>query len=171
MKKQLITIISIGGAAVVILASALAYIGFDISQRVEKVKESRLVLSSSSQTGEKLALLRLDLAAFEPYTDDLENALPDKEQLINLPRELKTMAFQNSINLTSNFSGEEFKSSSNFNWLGLTVSTDGKFDNLINFLKLLDNSRYSVRFENIDLSFKDNGFKGTFVGKVFYYQK
>ncbi len=171
MKKQLMTIISIGGVVAVILALALIYAGFDISQRVERVKESRLALNSNSQTSEKLSLLRLDLAAFEPYAAGLENALPDKEQLINLSRDLKTMAFQNSISIISNFSGEEFKSSSNFNWLGLTVSADGKFDNMINFLKLLDNSRYSVRFENIDLSSKDSGFKGAFVGKVFYYQK
>ncbi len=171
MKKQLITIISIGGAVAVVLLLALTYVSFDISQRAERVKESRLALNSNSQTGEKLALLRLDLTAFEPYLVSLENALPDKEQLINLPRDLKTMAFQNSIGITSNFSGEEFKSSSNFNWLGLTVSADGKFDNLINFLKVIDNSRYSVRFENIDLSSNNGGFKGSFVGKVFYYQK
>ena len=171
MKKQLITIISIGGATAIVLMLVLIYVGFDISQRTERIKESRLILNYSSRTGEKLAFLRLDLTAFEPYAGGLENALPDKEQLINLPRDLKTMAFQNSINITSNFSGEEFKSSSNFNWLGLTVGADGKFDNLINFLKLLDNSRYSVRFENIDLSSNSGGFKGSFVGKVFYYQK
>ena len=78
------------------------------------------------------------------------------------------MAVQNKINLASNFSGENVKSSGELKWIGLTATAEGNFNDLINFLKAIESSRYSVKLDNVDFGEKDGKFKMLLNGKVLF---
>lgn len=171
MPKQLVKIIIVGFSSVAVLAGALAFVSFDISRRVGEVKELQEKLSVHSQTNEILADIRSDLNRFQPYLPALENALASKNQLINLPRELNSMAIQNSVNVSARFVDEGSDSSTGLSWLGLSMAGEGKFDNLIEFLQTLENSRYFVKLSKLDFNRDKDGFKTTFSGQAFYYEK
>lgn len=166
MKKQLFTI-GVGIIIIVVLITALIFIGFDISKKAIKVSESKQDIYFRSNIIKSLSILRSDINKIQPYIYGLNNVLPTKDQLINFPRELSLIASQNKINLSFNFSGEN--SNDRLKWIELTGTAEGDFINIINFLKSIENSNYSVKIDNIDFNEKDDVSKTIFNGKVFYF--
>lgn len=170
MKRQLTILIGIGATMILILAVALFLIGLDINKRVRQINELRNNINSRFLTTENLSVLRFDMAKFQPYISLLDLFSPNKDQLINLSREFNTIAFQNKVNLSSSFTGESPVSKTDLNWIGLNMNINGNFNDIINFMKAVENSRYSIKFNSLDISQKDNQFKSQLNGKVFYFQ-
>lgn len=169
MRKQLILTAGLGILMILLLGGGLVFIGIDISKKSEQIKEIRNEISLRSKIINSLSTIRGEINKVQPYILGIENLLPTKDQLINFSKELDTAAAQNKVSLASNFSGEDARSSGDLKSLGLTASTEGDFSNLISFLKSVENSRYAVKLENIDLSERDKKFKMLFNGKIFYF--
>ncbi|MEK7634484.1 MAG: type 4a pilus biogenesis protein PilO [Patescibacteria group bacterium] len=170
MKRQLTILIGIGTAAILILLTALFLIGWDIDKRVWQINGLRNNLNSRFSTTENLSDLRDDMEKFKPYIPLVDSFLPNKDRLINLSREFNIVAFQNKVNFSSSFAGESPVSKTDLNWIGLNMNIDGNIDDIINFIKAIENSRYSVKLSSLDIGQKDNQFKSQLSGKVFYFQ-
>jgi Tfp pilus assembly protein PilO len=169
MKKKFILTAGLGMLIILILSAGLFFFGFDISGKSDQIREIKSEIALRSKIINSLSAMRNDINMVQPYILGINNMLPTKDQLINFSKELDMTASQNKINLTSNFSGEDTKFSGELKWIGLTAAAEGDFNNLINFLKSIENSRYSVKLENIDFSEKDKKFKMLLNGKVFYF--
>lgn len=167
MKKQLVLTIGLGILIIFILGAFLFFLKNDISKKTEKIKEIKQEIILRSKIINSLSIMRGDINLIQPYISGIDNFLFTKDQLINFSKELDSMAAQEKINIASNFS--EGSGAGELKWIGLTSAAEGNFNNLVNFLKLIENSRYSVKLDNIDLSEKDNIFKTIFNGKVFYF--
>lgn len=170
MKRQLTILIGAGAVEILILAAALFLIGWDINKRVGEINELRNNMNLRFSTTENLSNLRDDMEKFKPYIPLLNSFLPNKDRLINLSREFNIVAFQNKVNFSSSFAGEGFVSKTDLNWIGLNMNIDGNIDDIINFIKAIENSRYSVKLSSLDIGQKDNQFKSQLNGKVFYFQ-
>jgi len=169
MKKQLVLTVGLGVLIILILAALLIILRADILKKIIQISEIKKELDFRSTIIKSLSTMRSDINLVQPYIFGIENILPTKDQLINFSKDLNMMAVQNKINLASNFSGENVKSSGELKWIGLTATAEGNFNDLINFLKAIESSRYSVKMDNIDFSEKDGKFKMLFNGKVFYF--
>ena len=107
-----------------------------------------------------------------PYILGIENILPSRDELVNFSRDLSAAAGQNSVSFTSKFSGENLIgkiSADDLKWIGVDFTLGGGFDNIVNFLKTVENSRYSIKLNALDLSRRDNDYRGLLNGKVFYF--
>ncbi len=168
MKKNLFLTIGFGLGLVLILAAVFIFLSFDIIKKTAQVKNLRGKISSYYGANESLATLRSDMENVRPYLPGIDAFLLTKDQLIGFPRDFKSLAGQFQIDAVSNFleTGEQ---SGDMRWIGVRVSANGEIDGLIGFLKALENSRYSVGFDNLDLSKAVKGFKAALSGKIFYF--
>lgn len=169
MKKQLILTAGLGALIILILGVGLIIIRADILKKTEQINEIKKELDFRSTIIKSLSTMRGDINLIQPYIFGLDNVLPTKDQLINFSKDLNMMAAQNKINLASNFSGENIESSKGLKRIGLTATAEGNFNDLVNFLKAVENSRYSVKLDNIDINEKDGKYKMLLNGKVFYF--
>ncbi len=169
MKKQLILTAGLGALIILILGAVLIILRADILKKSGQINEIKKELGFRSTIIKSLSTMRGDINLIKPYVFGLDNILPTKDQLINFSKDLNMMAAQNKINLASNFSGENVESSKGLKWIGLTATAEGNSNDLINFLKAIESSRYSVKLDNVDFSEKDGKFKMFLNGKVFYF--
>lgn len=172
MKKHLVLTIGLGVLIIFILSALLFFLKNDISKKTDKIKEIKQEIILRSKIISSLSVMRGDINLIQPYIPGIDNFLFTKDQLINFSKELDGMAAQDKINISSSFSEGSGASEKpgELKWIGLTSAAEGNFNGLIRFLKSIENSRYSVKLENIDLSEeKDSIFKMIFNGKVFYF--
>lgn len=170
MKRQLTKLIGIGSAVILVLAAALVFVGLDISKRVDQISLQRSDMNSRFLTTEHLSVLRYDLAAVQPYIPALNLLLQNKDQLINLPKELGAIAAQDKVDFSLSFSGESAVPQKDLNWIGLNINISGEIGNIIGFLKAVENGRYFIKFNGLDINKKDNKFAAPLNGVVFYFQ-
>lgn len=152
-----------------IWAAIFVFLSFDIAGKTDRIKNLRKEIASYYRANENLAVLRSDLESVQPYLPGIDTFLLNKDQLIGFPRDLKSLASQFQIDAVSNFSETGKEEAGDIRWIGVKVSADGEMNNLIEFLKALENSRYSVGFNNLDFSKAAKGFKATLNGKIFYF--
>ncbi len=151
------------------LIAILFFIGSDITKRIDQIKQIRADLLFRQQLTESLALLHKDSQEAQNYSSELENILPTRDQLLNFPHDLSTIARQNKIELNSSLGQETSGAVEGLKKVGFTMATQGSFDNFINFLKSLETGRYFIDLGSIDFSRQNNNFKAFMNGGVFYF--
>ncbi|MBI5306272.1 type 4a pilus biogenesis protein PilO [Candidatus Wolfebacteria bacterium] len=168
MKNPLTIKIAVGLALILFLVSALVVIGFDINKKISQITDLRQKISSRSQIVKNLSLLRFDFNKFEASKNILEGLLINKDKLIEFLKDLSALNSQTNVSFSSSFTGEELDD----NGLGhfnLAMVGDAGFDNFIKFVKYLENGNFFLQFDNLDIAGKDNNFKISLNGKIFYY--
>ncbi|MEE8131834.1 MAG: type 4a pilus biogenesis protein PilO [Candidatus Paceibacterota bacterium] len=168
-KKKLLLNIGISLGIILILGAALFFLNSKIKDEVKQIQKVKEKLTLRSQTTEFIALLRRESEQVEPYLDDLDNMIITKDKLVNLSQDLSTIAMQNQVNLKLSIGKETPKTESELGEINITITIDGAFDNLIKFLKDLENSRYFVKLNKLDFTKKGNDFKGILNGVIFYF--
>lgn len=166
-KKQLLLKLGIGLAVVLILATLMFLLSFDISRRVRQIQNQRSEMVFRTQTIDALASLKSDFAKAKPYFSFLENILPQKDQLITFSKDLETLARQNKIDLGFSFGSEAPSSETEPGSLSFTLTAAGTFSDLLGFFKDINKSRYFVNFISIDLNKRDTVYTGNLSGRVF----
>ena len=170
MAKQLIVIISFAAAVALFSLTGLIYLGFDISGNVKKIESLRSDLAFNSRITQSLSQLKADLNSTQPYLNTLDKILSNRDQLIKFSGDINALAARNAISVISSFSSES-KNGDNLASIDLNMTVEGFYDNFINYLKALENSRYSVKFNVVDFYNNADRIKAQMTGKVFYYEK
>ena len=170
MAKQLIVIISFAAAVALFSLTGLIYLGFDISGNVKKIESLRSDLAFNSRITQSLSQLKADLNSTQPYLNTLDKILSNRDQLIKFSGDINALAARNAISVISSFSSES-KNGDNLASIDLNMTVEGFYDNFINYLKALENSRYSVKFNVVDFYNNADSIKAQMTGKVFYYEK
>ncbi|HDH07564.1 MAG TPA: hypothetical protein ENG89_00905 [Candidatus Moranbacteria bacterium] len=168
-RKKILLNIGISFGIVVLLGVALFFLSSIVEDKAEQIRKAKEELSFRSQVSESIALLRNESGQVEPYLDDLENILITKDNLVNFSQDLKTIAQQNQISLNLSFGTETPKTKNELGKINFTITIDGDFDNLIKFLKDLENSKYFVKLDKLDLTKKGGGLKIILKGVIFYF--
>ena len=150
------------------MAGGLVYLRLDIIDKVNSAENIRKEMNSYSRVAEELNLLRSDIDKIKPYLFELNNAVQTKDQLVNFNKDIKIIANQNQVSVVSNFSDEKESVKSGLKEIGVSVNANGGLENLINFLKALEKSNYSVKLNTLDFSQSDKEYKAVFNGEVFY---
>ena len=166
-KKRLLIFIGIPSGVCLILAIALFFLGSGIVRHTDQIKKLRSDLDFRLQATESLALLRQDFAQAQTYLPNLESVLPNRNQLVGFSRDLGIIAKQNQIDLNSSLGGETPSGTKGLEEINFTMTGQGSFDNFINFLKSVRNSRYLIKFQGLDFTRQGGNFKALLTGQIF----
>jgi len=170
-KKQLLLMIIVILLGILISGAGLYFLGKDIKGNAEIVRNARQKLFSRSKIGERITFLKSQAEQARFYSPDLENILISRDQLANFSRDITAMAKQNSIDLSSSFSGETPATADGLGKVGLTMTVVGSLENIVEFLKMFNNSRYSAEFNFLDFVSQGEKFKALLNGQIFFFQK
>ncbi len=167
-KKRLLIIIGIPLGICLILITSLFFVGSDISKRTEQIKHLRSEISFALHSTESLAILNKDSEQAKNYIVQLENILPQRDRLVTFPRDINIIAKQSQVDANSTLGQEESKGGdAGLRQTNFSVTGQGSFDNLINFLKFLEGSQYLVSLKMLDFTQQDGDFKTLLTGQVF----
>ena len=166
-KKKLILMISIFAVVSAVLLTALIFSGFDIKKRIKQVSELRGEINFQTRAIQNLALLRQDKTEADIYSAELSGVLINRDQLVNFSKDLSIMANQNKIDLGLTIGVETQKTENSPGKTAFTLSVKGSFDDLINFLRTLENSKYFINLNSIDFTRQEDKFKALINGEVF----
>lgn len=167
MAKQLIIILIFVAAVMLLSLAGLVYLSIDISSSVKKIEGLRSDLAFNHRITQSLFNLKSDLKSVQPYLGTLENILPNRDQLIKFSGDINALSSQSAISATSEFSSES-KDSEGLASIGVNMMVEGGFNNFINYLKALENSRYSIKIDVVDFYKNADKIKAQMSGKVFY---
>jgi Tfp pilus assembly protein PilO len=166
-KKHLTISIGIFLGAAFILMISLFFLNFDIKNRANRIKTLRQELNTYLQSIANLASLRQDFSKAQSYFASLDMILPTRDRLVNFPKDINLIARQNKIDLSLNFGQETLKTANEPGKTGFTISAQGTLDNLLNFLKNLENSLYLTNLTMLDFTREGDKFKALITGQVF----
>jgi Tfp pilus assembly protein PilN len=167
-KKRLLIIIGIPLGVCLILATALFFISSDIAKRTEQIKQLRSEIVFGLQSTESLAILSKEAEQAKNYIVQLENILPQRDQLVTFPRDLNIIAKQAQVDANSTLGQEESSGGdAGLRQTSFSVTGQGSFDNLLSFLKFLEGGQYLVSLKMLDFTQQDGGFKTLLTGQVF----
>lgn len=82
----------------------------------------------------------------------LKKRLASQNDLLGFSRELGDIAGAVNVNVVPAFTGESQGGNGRFGSTGVTLTVDGRWNDIISFLDALNSSRFIVRLTNIDLS-------------------
>ncbi len=168
-RKQLAIIIGVVLGVVLFFSIALIFLGSDIKENAERVKNARSELLSQSEATESLALLRSQAEQSRSYSVVLESILINRNKLVNFSRDVGAMAKQNRIDLNSSFSGESV-SAEGLGKIGLAMSATGPFDGFVQFLKILGNSKYPIKINSIHFTAQGDKIRAQLNGNAFFFE-
>jgi len=166
-KKRLLITIGIPLAVCLILVLALFFIGSNITKQAAQIEKLKGDLFNRQQLTQSLASLKQGSEQVQPYLTELENILPSQDQLLGFSRDIGIIAKQNKLNLNTTVGQEISESGDGLRQTDFTSTGQGTFDNFINFLKGLENSRYFIKLNTFDLTGQDGDFKMSMKGQVF----
>lgn len=166
-RRRLTILISISLGIIFVFSAAIVFLAYDIVNRTNRITSLRGELSSRREGIQSLASLRQDFEKSKIYSANLQNVLPTRDQLLKFSPDLNTIATQNKINFSSSLGNEERGENTKVGETSFNITAQGSFENLINFLKDVSNSRYPLKFVSLDLvQDQKNEFKISLTGKV-----
>ena len=171
-RNGLIAELSVGLSLTALLTLTLILIASDVGSRANKIQSLQNELRSRTNALKSLVILRDGAEKTKIYSNLLETALPNKDEVIvQFPKDLNSYAKINQIGLGFSFGAEKPSAgaepgSVNFD---LTISS-ASFGDTIRFLKTSENSRYFINWESLDLARSSENkqkFSGLISGKIF----
>lgn len=160
---------NIGGTilGLLIITAFIFFLAKDISNRTETIKERRRELTSRLQAFGSLALLRSDAERAGKLFVELQNSLPQKDQLIGFSKALEGFAKNNQLDFGFFFEAEAVSTDVLPGRNEFKVTSSGSYANFIRFLKKIEESQYFVNFNLFDLAQKGKEFDILMRGGVF----
>ncbi|PIR04612.1 MAG: hypothetical protein COV57_03455 [Candidatus Liptonbacteria bacterium CG11_big_fil_rev_8_21_14_0_20_35_14] len=155
-KKNWKQIFSIGSIiAILIIVAQLIVIGILKNKIEDKINilgnENQKVQIEAQIFEKKDNLLKQQNEAkiFEPL---LKKKLASKDDLISFTRDIGVIGKTASVNVVPAFTGESKDESNFFGSANMTLTVDGNFSNILNFMQLVEESRFLITYENFDVS-------------------
>lgn len=169
-KKQLITAVAIPLVIILALSGGLLFLSSNIQKKSQQIINLQKELNLRLKSAETLVSLHKDSKEAEEYFPALQNVLPTRDQLVTFPRDLNNIAKQSQVNLNLTLGKEVPKTDKDMARIEFVMTLGGKFDNISEFLKGVEKSRYYIKFNSFDFV-REGGdnFKVLLNGQVFFF--
>jgi hypothetical protein len=149
-KKRLLIAISIPATISLVLLIAIFFLASDIGNLANKIYQTRKDINFGLQAINSLAGLRQDYEQAKIYMPEVGGILPSKDQLLSFSKDMNTMAKLNQVSLNLNIGQENRPAASQLTQIDVSTAGQGTFNNLLSFLKTVENSRYFIKFGSLD---------------------
>ncbi len=166
--KKVTVKLSISLGIIAVLVLGIIFFGFRVDSLSEKVITTRQELGERSRSLQSLASLRSDYSTKgQSYLNVLYNVIPEKDELIDLSKNFQVIAQEGQLDYGFTFLGENPPIAENLGSVKFSLSLGGSLNELLSFLKNLENFRYLISLENVSLNRADR-MRMNIRGDVFY---
>lgn len=167
-KRRFLIELSIAIGLVVFLMGLLFLIGWDLSRRAGIADSRRSELTYRNLAISSLASLKKDATEAERYFGILENVLPQHDQLIDFSKELNSAARSRNLGFSFAFKSEREAQEDRAGAASFAMSLQGKTDQVLDFIRFIERSRFLVKLTSFDFSRFEDGFRAAINGEVFF---
>lgn len=154
-KRRFIKQLIIASASVAFVAVIIILLNFDLNKRMSRIEARKAQALLQSQSILILSDLKKEAVLARADYELLENALPTRDKLIALPRELETLAKAHNIDLGFSFGSETPSSEGQPGSIRFTMSLGGGIDDLLDFMKAFEANAYFINLSSVDLAKKE----------------
>lgn len=161
----LISILIIGA-----LLGILALFNLNLGKTSAKINSLSNNLFSRSSSIQGTSELKSQYNAYgESYLNVLYNVVPQKDELINFPKEIQTLASAFDLSLGFSYVGESAVTDEAPGSVSFQISVEGpEMASIIEFIKEFENFRYFTQLESFAVGPSNANIKANIRGKVFF---
>lgn len=169
-RKRLIIELSISLLIVLALFAGVEFFKGNVGDYSDRIVAARATLSNRAASVGELASLRSQFnGKASNYLNVLHNIIPPYDQLINLNKELQSLAVQSNVGYGFSFAGEVSKSSGGLGSISFNLdASSGNFSSLMSFLKLVQNLRYLSSVDEVSMRSNNATLVMNIKARVFY---
>ncbi len=165
--QKIYLIISLTAIAVIILAGLNYWLMMRANIVVGQIQEKRQALAFRSRVVEGETLLRSDLIRAQREGAFLDNILPAPDNLIDFPRDITIWANQNNVDVGFSFLRETESINQEPGYIPFLLTGAGQRQDIFNFIRTMENSRYFIQFNQYDLVSESGKFTLFINGQIF----
>lgn len=165
-------LIKIGIAILIItpLVIGVWYVKSLIKSTTDTIVQSRKQFAERAASLNALVGLRDQYESFgKAYLNVLRNVIPIKDELINISKELESLAAKNDLGFGFSFKGEKDPSDGELGYIEYSLNISGDSINQIqSFIKDLDEFKYINTVDSLKLNRKNEEIEGNVEGRVYF---
>lgn len=152
-KKNFIRILGVSCGIVIVLGGILWYVKADIDKHLETTKTLRTDVTNIENALSALASLQGDAETANNYLAQIDRMLITKDQLLTFSTDISFLAQQAGFTGSPKFGEDTAPQTGELHKTNFSLFLEGDkgVGDLGNFLKLVEQSKYYVRFNSIDL--------------------
>jgi hypothetical protein len=168
-KKQIFTQLAIGLIVLAALIAGLVFFGSNIKDYSERISEGRQELFERSRALSSLASIRNQYETkAKTYLGLLYNIIPQRDQLINFSRDLRTAAGEVE-SFGFSFVSESSPTVDSLGVISFNVTIQTTISRLTEFIKNLEKFKFLVMIDSLSIE-RQRGdvFQAPFRGRVFF---
>ena len=166
-KSRLIINIAVASGILIVLLFALFLVSRDVQTEAASIKTAKSDLKTRVQQLNDLARLREETKTARPNSVKLGAAVPNKDELFSVRRELEQLAGKN--NLTQNFSfGSEAQKEKGLGSINFELKLQGGDFSIRSFVDEVESSYPFVRIIALDMVRQENDFSATIKGQILF---
>ena len=167
-KFRLISSLSVTLGTLLIIAVVIVYLGFDISTKAGFISDTQAQLFKRVVDITNLTKLKEQEKAADAALFKLNNALPKRDSLFSVSRDLGDFARARSLSFGSKFGDEIASKDDKPGFIRLEMNTGGSYADLVSFIKDIEASSYFINLLNFDIVRQGARFSALINGEVFF---
>lgn len=166
-KNRLIINIAVALGILIVLLFALFLVSRDVQTEAMSIRATKSDLKTRVQQLNDLARLREETKTARPNLVKLEAAIPNKDELFSVRRELEQLAGRS--NLTQNFSfGSEGQKENSLGSINFELKLQGDDSSIRSFVSEVESSYPFVRITTLDMVRRETDFSSTLKGQILF---
>lgn len=169
-KKKLIIEASVTFLLVAALFGGILFFKGNMADYTGRIDTARASLASRTASAGELANLRSDYnLKAKNYLNVLYNIIPSYDQLINLKKDIQTLAARNGVEYNFSFAGETPKLEQGLGLISfnLTIGSEN-FNSLMSFIKSLQDFKYLNSIDKISINSDGVKLTMSMSARIFY---
>lgn len=167
-KLRFISNLSVILGALIIIAVVVVYLGFNISLKASLISDTQERLFERVIDIDNFTKLKEQEKAADAALFKLNNALPKRDSLFSVSRDLNNFARTRNLSFGSKF-GEETASKDNKpGFIRLDMNVGGNYADLVAFIKDIEKSSYFINLLNFDIVRQGERFSALINTEVFF---
>ena len=164
-KSRLTFNIAIALGISVLLLAALFLVGRDIQTKASGIKTAKSDLKTRVQQLNDLARLREEAREAQPNLMKLEAAIPNRDELFSVRRELEQLAVRNNLATAFTFGGEN-PGENNLENINFELKLQGGDFNIRSFVNEVERNYPFVKIMSLDMIRQENDFSAVVKGQI-----
>lgn len=166
-KSRLTINIVIALGILIVLLLALFLVSRDVQTQATNIKTAKSDLKTKAQQLNDLARLREEAKKAQPNLVKLEAAIPDRDELFSVRKELEQLAGSNKLVVNFTF-GNEGPKENNLGNINYELKLQGGDSGIRSFVDEVESSYPFVRITALDMVRRETDFNATLKGQILF---
>lgn len=167
-KRNFIRTLSISGVIIVVLIGGVWYMKSRIDEKFLVIEQKQVSVRANEKSLATLAMLQGNAEKAKQYLPQIDRMLTTRDQLLSFSTDISFLAQQAGFAGSPKFKEETAPQTGDLRKTNFSLSLEGvkNVDGLGNFFRLVEQSKYYVRFDTIDVTREGGNLRATLNGYV-----